>query len=173
MREIDGAAEAPKGGVEIVDIPTSMKEELSLWNNGAGIDLQYWTGCEGRFALAVGYMSIFWPEFVECEGYILPRGFSESRLRAFENQRGSTRKSVEWVINHLHIADIQYFGCRDISKDKILLTGKAHKEIYEAKLKWQFPNMPCVVEFYTPEDEDALVEYQISFWQKRHEPDDS
>jgi hypothetical protein len=41
----------------------SMESELAAWNNGAGIDLASWVGCEGRFALAVGYATVFWPEF--------------------------------------------------------------------------------------------------------------
>ena len=47
----------------------SMKDELAAWNNGAGIDLESWVGCEGRFALAVGYAAIFWPVFVEFDGH--------------------------------------------------------------------------------------------------------
>jgi hypothetical protein len=152
-----------------VDIPISMKTEIAAWNRGAGIDLQSWTGIEGRFALAVGYGSIFWPEFVEFDGYILPKRFSEAALRAYESREGTTRKSVECVMNHLHIADIQYYGCPDISKDKILLLGNLFKEIYEAKLKWQFPDRPCEIEFYIPTDEDDLIEYQVSFWQRCHE----
>ena len=46
-----------------MEIPISMRAELAAWNNGNGIDLGSWTGCEGRFALAIGYASIFWPEF--------------------------------------------------------------------------------------------------------------
>ena len=42
------------------DRQNSTKSELAAWNNGAGIDLESWTGCEGRFALAVGYAAIFW-----------------------------------------------------------------------------------------------------------------
>ena len=154
-----------------MDIPASMKAELGAWNNGAGIDLQSWTGCVGRFALAVGYASLFWPEFVLFDGYILPKGFSESALRGFESREGTTRKSVECVMNHLHIADIQYVGCPDISKDKIVLLGTMLKEIYEAKLRVQFPDRPCQVELYIPPDEDDLVSYEICFWQKSHESD--
>ncbi|NOU23151.1 MAG: hypothetical protein HOO93_15465 [Methyloglobulus sp.] len=152
-----------------MDIPESMKAELSAWNNGTGIDLELWIGCEGTFSLAVGYSTVFWPEFVEFESYILSLGFSETSLREFESQQGSTRKSVEWVMNHLHIADIQYYGCKDISKDKIIPLGNVLKQIYEAKLKWQFPDRPCIVEFYVPKNEDELTDYQISFWQKQHE----
>jgi hypothetical protein len=148
-------------------IPDSMKAELSAWNNGAWVDLKSWVGCQGSFSLAVGYASVFWPEFVEFEGYILREGFSEGSLRAFE-ERGNDRKAVEWVMNHLHIADVQYGG-NDASRDKILLLGSVLKEIYQAKLHWQFPDHPCIVEFNIPDDPEDLTACQISFWQQSHQ----
>jgi hypothetical protein len=151
-----------------MDIPESMKAELAAWNNGKGIDLESWIGCEGRFSLAVGYASIFWPALTLFEGYILFDGFSEENLRGFE-RLGRTRQSVEWVMNHLHLDGIQHFGCQDISKDKLLVLGNVLKEIYEAKLCWQFPDRPCTVELLIPDDPDDLTKYQISFWQKCHE----
>jgi hypothetical protein len=151
-----------------MDTPESMKAELAAWNNGAGIDLETWIGCEGNFSLAIGYASVFWPGFTLFEGYILPDGFSEDALRGFE-QNGRSRKSVEWVMNHLHIADIQHRGCGDVSRDKLFVLGNVLKEIYEAKLNWQFPDRPCKVELFVPEDPDDLTEYQLSFWQKSHE----
>src|ERR1700684_922831 len=108
--------------------PDSMKAELAAWNNGAGIGLKSWIGCEGNFALAVGYASVFWPEFVLFEGYILREGFSEDSLKGFEKQRDINRNSVEWHMNHWHIADIQYFGCGDASSDKVVLLGNVLKE---------------------------------------------
>lgn len=152
-----------------MEIPESMKTELGAWNNGAGIDLESWVSCDGRFALAVGYASIFWPEFVEFEGYLLRKGFSEKSLRGFESQQGCTRKGTEWLMNHLHIAGTHHYGCSDMTRDKIVLLGVVLKEIYEAKLQCVFPNRPCVVEFFVPADKDNLMEYQISFWQKLHE----
>ena len=41
-------------------------------------------------------------------------------------------------MNHLHIADIHYSDQERASKDMILLLGNVLKEIYEAKLQWQF-----------------------------------
>lgn len=73
-----------------MDIPESMKAELSAWNNGNGIDLESWISCEGKFSLAVGYASTFWPAFTLFEGYILQDGFSEENLRSFE-QSGRSR----------------------------------------------------------------------------------
>ncbi len=146
-------------------IPESMSAALAAWNNGKGIDLESWIGCEGNFSLAVGYTTIFWPDFVEFDGYILRDGFSEESLRAFEKQGAGNRKSVESPMNHLHIADVQHLGCADASADKLLLLGKALKEVYQAKLQWQFPDKPCTVELVIPDDPEKLMEYQISFWQ--------
>jgi hypothetical protein len=152
-----------------MEIPASMKAELAAWNNGQGIDLESWVGCEGNFRLVVGYASIFWPKFIEFEDYIFVDGFLIDAVRGFEAQNGITPKSVEWHMNHLHIADIQYYGCPDVSKDKLIILGNTLKEIYEAKLKLNFPNKPCIVEFYEPEDPEDLMQYQISFWQKKNE----
>jgi hypothetical protein len=147
-----------------------MKEELGRWNNGAGIDLESWASCTGNFALAVGYLTVFWPEFIEHEGYILRNGFSEQSLRGFETQPGATRKSVEWVMNHLHIADIHRGDGDQLSEDKVVILGRALKEIYQAKLAQQFPHSACVVELYEPEADGEMLDYQLSFWQARHEP---
>jgi hypothetical protein len=157
---------------ESMKIPESMGAELGAWNNGAGIDLESWIGCEGRFSLAVGYATVFWPEFVEFDGYILRKGFSEESLRGFESQARSDRKGTEWLMNHLHIADIHHPGCSDMTQDKIVLLGAVLKEIYEAKLRYAFPERQCTVEFYVPEDPENLVEYQLSFWQNTHEHPD-
>jgi len=156
-----------------MDIPDSMAGELAAWNNGKGISLEDWVGCEGNFRLAVGYISLFWPQFVTFEDYLLVKGFTVENLRGFESQKGATAKSVEWVLNHVHLGSIQHLECPDISSDKLVLLGNTLKEIYQAKLNWQFPERPCIVEFYQPEDPDDFVGYQLSFWQKKHnEPTD-
>jgi hypothetical protein len=146
-----------------------MAGELAAWNNREGISLEGWIGCEGNFRLAVGYISIFWPQFVAFEDYILVEGFTEEQIRGFESQKEATAKTVEWVINHVHLDSIQHLGCPDISSDKLVLLGDRLREIYQAKLNWQFPERPCVVEFYQPEDPDSFAEYQLSFWQKKHD----
>ena len=152
-----------------METPDSMKSELQRWNNGAGIDLEGWANCSGNYELAVGYLAIFWPEFEEFEGYILQKGFSIDSLRGFENQTNNERKSVEWVMNHVHIADIHMGDDAKPSEDKFIAIGNVMREMYQAKLVWQFPHAPCTVEFYIPSDREDFVEYQLSFWQKAHE----
>ena len=150
-------------------IPESMTEELGAWNGGSGIDLEGWVGCEGNFRLAVGYSTVFWPRFESVGKYILVKGCTKDQIRGFEDQENATSKSVETVLNHLHLEDIQHLGCADLSSDKLIILGNTLKEIYEAKLSWQFPDKPCVVEFYVPEDPDDFTGYQITFWQKKHD----
>src|SRR5208282_5788612 len=111
----------------MIQPPSDMVAELSAWNNGRGIDLRSWVGCSGNFRLAVGYSTIFWPRFILFENYILREDFSVDSLREFENQRRGDRRSVEAVMNHLHIADIQYYGCEDITEERILYLGRILK----------------------------------------------
>ena len=146
-----------------------MRGDLAAWNNGAGIELEAWVGCVGSFQLAIGYSTVFWPRLVLHEGYILREGFSESALRGFEKQHRGDPRAVEAVMNHLHLADIQHFGCIDASHDKLLYLGKILAEMYSAKLAWQFPERPCVVHLHSPDNEDGeLRSREITFWQRAH-----
>lgn len=146
-------------------IPESMKSDLSTWNGGRGISLRDWTACSGNFSLAIGYSDVFWPRFVAFEDYILQEGFSLEGLRSFARNPEATRQSVEWVMNHLHIADIQHSVCPDISADKLIILGERLREIYTAKLAWQFPDRNFVVEFVQPEELEEFADYQLSFFQ--------
>jgi hypothetical protein len=141
---------------------TALIPELPHWNNGAGIDAEGWIGCMGSYELAIGYSLIFWPRFVRFENYVLREGFSEESLRGFEEQTGCTRVSVEWVMNHLHIADIH---CNvDPTEAQLRHLGRTLTEIHRVKLKADFPDLRIVVEF---NDEPGLdpIDYQMSFWQ--------
>ncbi|WP_338548131.1 hypothetical protein [Roseovarius phycicola] len=149
------------------EIPKSMQAELGRWNNGSGIDLMGWVSCLGNIDLAVGYTTIFWPTFEVVGDYLLVEGSSKETIEAFENQENSTPMGVEWVLNHLHMIDIHCDNEVEATVDHCLKLGKTLQEIYSAKLAWQFPDRPCEVEFYIPDDQDDLVQYQISFWQKK------
>lgn len=156
-----------------METPPSMRADLDAWNNGDGIDLEMWVGCEGRFALAVGYATIFWPEFEVIEGFIVRKGSSAEAVRSFASQPGASRLSAERTMTHIHLVDLHYRGCPDATPDKLLALGNTLKEIYEAKLKWQFPDRPCKVQLCVPEDPRALDEYEIMFWQTAHEDVDA
>ncbi|MGC8552426.1 MAG: hypothetical protein ACP5O7_06115 [Phycisphaerae bacterium] len=138
--------------------------EMGEWNNGEGIDLEGWIGCLGNFRLAVGYSAIFWPRLVEFEQYVLREGFSLGPRRDFERACGGDRRKVEAVMNHLHIADIQHYGCKDINRQRVVYLGRVLSEIYKAKLAWQFPTKQFEVWFNDSAGDD-LIAYQLTFYQ--------
>ncbi len=138
--------------------------EMRDWNNGRGIDVESWVGCTGNFRLAVGYSTIFWPRFVEFERYVLREGFSVDSLRASEGRSEVQRWNIEAVMNHLHLDSIQYLGCEDITAERIIYLGRVLREIYQAKLAWQFPQKRFVVAF-DDSKKPHLVDYQITFYQ--------
>ena len=136
--------------------------ELPAWNNGAGIDAESWIECVGNYELAVGYSLVFWPTFVRRDGYVLRDGFSEESLRGFECGPGSSRSSVEAVMNHVHIADIH---CNvEPTEGQLRYLGRVLKDIHEVKLNRDFPDLRFVVSFNDEPDLD-LVDYQLTFWQ--------
>ena len=138
--------------------------ELKDWNNGKGIDPESWVGCSGNYRLAVGYSLVFWPEFVRFEQYVLREGFSEEALRGFEKQHNNDHRSIEAVMNHIHLNSIQHLGCEDASEERLIYLGRVLKQIYEAKLKSQFPEQSFTVLFEDSADR-ALSDYKITFFQ--------
>ena len=54
--------------------------ELKDWNNGNGIDVQSWIQCVGSFQKAIGYSTMFWPEFVEIEGCVVRAGIPKESV---------------------------------------------------------------------------------------------
>ncbi len=151
-----------------MDPAAELIPELTSWNNGKGIDLASWIGCVGSADLAIGYSTIFWPEFTLHEDYIFWHGFSIDSLREFERQYPEDKASVERVMNHIHIKDLHHLGDKTLNPDKAIFLGNLLKQIYEVKLRRDFPGRPCTVEFYRPEHRDDLMGYEISFWQTKH-----
>jgi hypothetical protein len=141
--------------------------ELPDWNNGAGIDVTSWIGCVGDYEKAIGYSTIFWPEFVEIDGYVLRAcaGGNRDSLRRWKDGCGGSREEVEALGNHLHLRDIQYWGCPGATPERLSYLGGVLKEIYECKLKRDFPDKSFVVEF-TEGDEGDLDGFMLTFYQK-------
>lgn len=139
---------------------------LQDWNNGDGVDVETYIGCLGNANLALGYTTIFWPGFVVFEDYVLREGFSVGSLRAWEKQCPPDRKSIEAMMNHIHLADLHHAGDEALTADKATYLGHVLKEIYEAKLALLSPNRPCEVSLCIPEDLEHLWEYELTFWQK-------
>lgn len=136
--------------------------ELPDWNNGAGIDPESWVGCMGSFELAIGYSLVFWPRFVRVDGLVLRAGFSPDALRSCR-ANGAEPAAVEALMNHVHIADL-HCGAGSPGEGQLRYLGRVLKDIHEAKLARDFPDLSFTVEF---NDEPGLgpIDYQLTFWQ--------
>jgi hypothetical protein len=149
-------------------VPTSFDElipELPRWNNGSGIDVEDWIGCIGNFEHLIGYVELIWPRFVEHEGCILHEGFSVEGFRGFMEQARGDKRSVEAVMNHLHIADL--FSTGRPTEAQVIHVGHRLKEIWSAKLTRDFPDRNVEVSFTEGPFED-VVDYEITWYQPDH-----
>ncbi len=138
--------------------------ELPDWNEGRGIAADAWISCVGNYELAIGYSLVFWPQFVEFDGYILLGGFEESSLRGFEKMTEGNRVAVEAVMNHIHIADI-HANVENYNIEQLRYLGRTLRQIYTAKLSLEYPHRNFAVVF---NDEPGLeaIDYELTFWQK-------
>jgi hypothetical protein len=140
--------------------------ELRDWNNGRGIDVQDWIGAVGDFQKAVGYSAIFWPEFAEIDGFVVRAGVTREQVQGWLRSCGGKRPGFEALINHFHLVDLQYTGCPDASPERVAYLGRVLKEIYECKLRRDFPGRTFRVELYQPADNPQnLNGYELTFFQ--------
>jgi hypothetical protein len=139
--------------------------ELSNWNNGKGIDILSWIGCVGDYEKAIGYSIVFWPEFIAVEDLIVREGTKKDDVKKWLDECKGERKKTEALINHLHIRDIQYWNCPGATPERLSYLGQILKEIYECKLKKDFPKREFVVELQEG-NEDDLDGFMLTFYQR-------
>lgn len=152
-----------------IEVPESMIEEFTFQHKNDHVPLKMWIGFEGNYKLAVGYTALFWPQFETVGKYVLVAGTSEENVAEWETQPDVSERDLEAVLNHIHLADFHWNDEETLSPDKLLFLGQTLQEIYEAKLRWQFPERTFSVEFIVPADPEDLQHYQLTFWQKKWE----
>lgn len=140
--------------------------ELPKWNYGGGIDIVSWIKGIGSFEHGIAYGRMFWQDFVEHDDCVLFASFKESTYLGFMKQTAGNKEAVELVMNHRHISD--YFPNQKPTTDQLIYFGRLLKEIWEAKLRHDFPTRNVIVEFYEKEC-DSIEEYEITFFQPRDE----
>jgi hypothetical protein len=145
--------------------------ELKDWNDGKGIDVKSWIGCVGDFQKAIGYSTIFWPKFVEMAGCVVRDGIPIEILEQWIEHYKGDLESVEAMVNHLHISGLHHHdceGCEEVLPEGLKYLGNVLKEIYECKLKRDFPDKKFIVEFEdTPQSPGDILDYILTFYQER------
>jgi|SRR5580658_5664360 hypothetical protein len=141
--------------------------ELKTWSPPISPDTL--AASEGRNPLAIGYLSVFWPSFVEYDGMVfLGETVEEASVSSWLATTKGDKRSVEATLNHLHVLDVQHPGAwRDATEPQIKFIGQALKEMWEAKLARDFPTKKFVVELIEGTSE-KLEDYQVVFYQAVH-----
>ena len=146
--------------MEANDSLPEISDELITDLANYGLDAEGWIFNFGNFDLAVGYTLIFWPKFVIIDNYVLRHGASRKSLLDFLEATNGNSIATQAVMNHIHISDLHF---KTINKAQAGYLGRTLREIYQAKLRADFPDRTFVVSF-TDEPGPGL-DYELTFWQ--------
>jgi hypothetical protein len=142
--------------------------ELSLWNDGKGIDVDLWINGIGSFEHAIAYGNLFWPKFVEHDGCIFVGGVDSKNYKIWLKKLRGDKAAIERLLNHLHLDDLFPNASARTMKQKIYL-AKLIKEMWESKLKRDFPELEFEVILIDCEASgDDWKDCQITVVQKRN-----
>ncbi|AWI05538.1 hypothetical protein [Clostridium drakei] len=138
----------------------SLIPELKEWNNGKGIDHEYWIEIEGRIEYALAYTSIFWPKFILFRNCIFIDYMNDEIFERWHKNCNGSLEALEATVNHRHLED--WFG-GESTKRQMEYMGRTLKDIWETKLNKQFPGRQVIVELF-----EVNEEYKITVYQKNH-----
>jgi hypothetical protein len=121
---------------EVIDV----LPDLQRWNDGVGISPDDWIFIEGRADHALGFCSLFWPEFAQFNGYILRAPLDVERLRSWEGA-GHSRQQIETAMNAFLF---DYIFPQDdteaaLKGAQLKLLATLMSDMLVAKLKREFP----------------------------------
>jgi hypothetical protein len=144
--------------------------ELKAWreHNKTEIDAEGWIECVGNYQLTVGYSALFWPRFVELDGMVFHEQVSPDAVREWLKSTNGDKKATEATLNHVHILHLHHPGLwSTATREQLLHLGRTLREIYETKLKRDFPDRQFVVDF-EESPHSSLEDYQLVWYQPRH-----
>ena len=144
--------------------------ELKDWKkeNGEDFDLQDWVVCEGNIRLAIGYSAIYWPEFLKYNDCVFIKSHftQDNYIKWTKSESVDNFQQIESVINHIHILDLfAWEKQEEINYDQVIYLGKVLRDIYDLKLKAEFPKRKFIVTFNDGLKSDDLNDYQLTFYQ--------
>jgi hypothetical protein len=135
--------------------------ELSSWNNGKGINAYAWINSIGNYEHAIGYSTLFWPDFIEFEDCVFQaEPFNEITVRNCLKQTSGNKQATEKVINHLHLYYL-FPNINEPTVEQVIYLAELLKQIWECKLQRDFPARRFTVDIFDDSD------LQITFWQPR------
>ena len=139
--------------------------EIKEWNGGDGIDLYGWISCIGTYEFAIGYSQLFWPKFILYDGCLLRDGFDEENYREWVAQMNGDKRSVESMMNHVHLASLLPSTEDSPTEEQLIYLGRTLKEMWQAKINLEFPDLKVVVHF-EEEKIEWFEDYVLTIFQE-------
>jgi len=96
---------------------------------------------------------------------VLREGFDSPCLQQWIEHYQGDKSAVEAMMNHLHIGDIHYHDGAEATHERVVHLGRTLRQIYECKLRSQFPEKDIIVEFDDSPKAD-IIDYQLTFFQR-------
>ena len=137
--------------------------ELAGWDDGAGITLRSWISGVGRFDHALGYASIFWPDFVQHEGCILRETPDDANFQEWMRTMAGDITRVEAMMNHLHVLDLFNDSEYQPGRPLLLRLGQILKSMWSCKLAHDFPSVNFAIELDLEGEE--MADFTLTFYQ--------
>jgi hypothetical protein len=140
--------------------------ELRSWNNGDGIDPEGWIACAGNFELAIGYTTLFWPDFIRYDDMVFIGSEIDddgiANINSWLESHSGDKTRTEMVINHIHLIETHFSGCPGATAEKLHYLGVKLKEMWTAKLAQDFPGETFSVSLFGDPSVE-LSDCQITF----------
>jgi hypothetical protein len=98
----------------------------------------------GNHWAAREFANLFWPRFIDVDGYVLLAShYSPDNLAAWRERRPDSRAAVETVINHVHLEDHSMERAPD---EKLNTAGQLLTAVWRRTLETEFPDRPICVD---------------------------
>lgn len=150
--------------------------ELAAWNNNAGIDIESWIRCIGRYDHAIGYTTIFWPNFTLHDDCVFISSYND-KIDNWENYNNwmktyhGDKTQVEKIMNHEHIINIFKNSEFTPTIDIIEYFGNLLVDMWLCKLKKDYPDNNIIVDFFEDSKIEGLNRYIITVYHEGRKGD--
>jgi hypothetical protein len=109
------------------------------------------------------YQKLFWPDFVEHDDCVF-LAFDEAKYRQWLQQTDGDKQRVEAMMNHRHIIDLLPRTVESPTRGLVVSFGQLLRDVWETKLRRDFPKRQFCVSFSSEESEDLSL-YEVTFSQ--------
>lgn len=145
---------------------TRLFPDLRSYDDGRGITAGAWLNMFGRLRDALMLTPLFWPVFKEHDGCLLWADFSLDSYESWMESTGRNRTAVESVMNHRHVTDLFLNDPEEATQEQVEFLGSVLREMWEAKLRRDFPHLSVQVDFHW-QDREASDDAQLYVYLNR------